>query len=116
MIKGWARSEANFRDDSHGIYSTSSLNKYMVYVAMMLCRLFGRKYPCHFHADWVTFLEEVLEGNSFNWHKILSDNLTQEILNYKAAKSNGQPVSFYMSAYLMYAICFMTPFPLMNWS
>jgi hypothetical protein len=66
MIKGWARSEAKFRADSHGIYATASLNEYMVYVAMMLCRLFGRKDPCHFHADWVPFLEEVSEGNSFN--------------------------------------------------
>ena len=116
MIRGWARSEAKFRADTNGIYATTSLNEYMVYIAMMLCRLFRRKDPCHFHADWVPFLEEVSEGNGFNWHKILSDNLTQEILNYKAAKSKGQPVSFYMFAYIMDAICFMTPFPLMNWS
>jgi hypothetical protein len=114
MIKGWARSEEKFRADSHGIYAIASLNEYMVYVAMMLCRHFERKDPCRFHADWVPFLEEVSEGNSFNWHKILLDNLTQEILNYKAAKSKGQPVSFYMSAYIMDAICFMTLFPLMN--
>jgi hypothetical protein len=116
MIRGWARSEAKFRADAHGIYATASLNEYMVYIAIMLCRLFGRKDPCHFHADWVPFLEEASEGNGFNWHKILSDNLTQEILNYKAAKSKGQPTTFYMSAYIMDAICFMTPFPLMNWS
>jgi hypothetical protein len=116
MIRGWVRSEAKFRADTHGIYATTSLNEYMVYIAMMLCRLFGRKDPCHFHAVWVPFLEEVSEGNGFNWHKILSDNLTQEVLNYKVAKSKGQPVSFYMSAYIMDEICFMTPFPLMNWS
>jgi hypothetical protein len=89
MIRGWARSDENFRADTHGIYATASLNEYMVYIAMMLCRLFGRKDPYHFHADWVPFLEEVSEGNSFNWHKILSDNLMQQILNYKAAKSKG---------------------------
>jgi hypothetical protein len=88
----------------------------MAYVAMMLCRLFERKDPCHFHADWTTFLEEVSEGCSFNWHKILSDNLTKEVAKYKEAKSKGKPVSFYMSSYIMDAICFMTPFPLMNWS
>jgi hypothetical protein len=116
MIRGWVSSEAKFRADSHGIYATDSLNKYMVYVAMMLCRLFGRKDPCHFHADWLPFLKEVSEGRSFKWHKILSNNLTQEVVNYKEAKSKGQPVSFYMSAYIMDAICFMTHFPLMNWS
>jgi hypothetical protein len=46
----------------------------------------------------------------------LSDNLTQEISNYKATKSKGQPTSFYMSSYIMDAICYVTPFPLMNWS
>jgi hypothetical protein len=116
MIRGWARSQAKFRADSHGIYAMSSLNEYMVYVVIMLCRLFGRKDPCHFHADWVPFLEEALEGNGFNWHKILSDNLTQEILNYKATKSKGQPTTFYMSSYIMDAICFVIPFSLMNWS
>jgi hypothetical protein len=64
----------------------------------------------------VHFLEEDLEGNGFNWHKILSDNLTQEILNYKATKSKGQPTTFYMSAYIMDAINYVTHFPLMNWS
>jgi hypothetical protein len=88
----------------------------MVYLAMMLCRLFGRKDPFHFNADWTPFLEEVSEGRSFNWHKILSDNITSEVMNYKTARSRGQTVSFYMSAYIMDAICFMTPFPLMNWS
>jgi hypothetical protein len=116
MIKGWARDENKFRVDLHGIYATASLNEYMVYVEMMLCRIFGRKDPCHFHANWTPFLEEVSEGHSFNWHKILSNNLTSEVVNYKAARSKGKPVSFYMSSYIMDSICFMTPFPLMNWS
>jgi hypothetical protein len=116
MIKGWARDENKFRANKHGIYATASLNEYMVYLGMMLCRLFGRKDPFHFNADWTPFLEEVSEGRSFNWHKILSDNITSEVMNYKTARAKGQPVAFYMSAYIMDAICFRTPFPLMNWS
>jgi hypothetical protein len=54
MIKGWARDENKFRADAHGIYATASLNEYMVYVGMMLCRLFGRKDPFHFNVDWDT--------------------------------------------------------------
>jgi hypothetical protein len=46
----------------------------------------------------------------------LLDNLTQEISNYIVAKSKGQPVASYMSAYIMDAICYVTHFPLMNWS
>jgi hypothetical protein len=64
----------------------------------------------------VPFLEEASEGYTFNWSKILSDNLAQEVSNYRVAKSKGQPVAFYMPAYIMDAIFFVTPFPLMNWS
>jgi hypothetical protein len=88
----------------------------MVYVAIMLCRLFRKKNPFHFPVEWVPLLEEELEGYTFSWSKILSDNLAQEVSNYKVARSKGQPVAFYMSAYIMDAICFVTPFSLMNWS
>jgi hypothetical protein len=104
MIRGWARDENKFRANEHGIYATTSLNEYMVYLAMMLCRLFGRKDPFHFNADLTPFLEEVSEGCNFNWHKILSDNISSEVINYKTARSKGQPVAFYMSTYIMDAI------------
>jgi hypothetical protein len=116
LIKGWWRCPSKFRVDTHGNYAIASLKEYMVYVTMMLCRLFGKKNYCHFPADWVPFLEEALEGYSFNWSKILSDNLAKEVSNYKATKEQGQLVAFYMSTYIMDAICFLTPFPLMNWS
>jgi len=86
IIRDWWRCPSKFRDDAHGVYATTSLNEYMVYVAIMLCRLFGRKDPFHFHADWVPFLEEALEGYAFNSSKIFSDNLTQEISNYRVEK------------------------------
>jgi hypothetical protein len=116
LIREWWRCPSKFRADNHGVYATTSLNEYMVYVAIMLCRLFGKNNPCHFPAEWVPFLEEASEGYTFNWSKILSDNLAQEVSNYKVARSKGQPVAFYMSAYIMDTICFVTPFPLMNWS
>jgi hypothetical protein len=112
----WWRCPSKFRADTHGIYATTSLNECMVYATIMLCRLFEKKNPCHFPAEWVPFLEEELERYTFNWTKILSDNLAQEISNYRVARSKGQPVSFYISMYIMDEICFVTPFPLMNWS
>jgi hypothetical protein len=116
IIKDWWGIPTKFRADTHGIYATTPLNEYMVYIAMMLCRLFGRKSPTHFLAEWVPIIHEVAEGFTFNWAKILSDNLAKEIKDYQMEKSKGRPVSFYMSAYIMDAICYMTPFPLMNWS
>jgi hypothetical protein len=116
LIKEWWRCPSKFRADTHRNYATASLNEYMVYVAIMLCRLFGKTNPCHFPAKWVPFLEEASEGYTFNWSKILSNNLAQEVSNYRVARSKGQLVSFYMSAYIMDTIFFVTPFPLMNWS
>jgi hypothetical protein len=37
------------------------------------------------------------------------------IAEYKTVNSKGQCAPFYMSTYIIDAICFMTPFPLMNW-
>jgi hypothetical protein len=116
LIREWWRCPSKFRADNHGVYATTSLNEYMVYVAIILCRFFGKNNPCHFLAEWVPFLEEASKGYTFNWSKILSDNLAQEVSNYKVARSKGQLVAFYMSAYIMDTIYFVTPFPLMNWS
>jgi hypothetical protein len=116
MIREWVRDKNKFRADTYGIYATASLNDYMRYLVMMLCRLYGKKDSNHFNAEWTPLLEEVSEGNSFNWHKILSDNITTEVTRYRTARERGQFVAFYMSAYIIDAICFRTPFPLMNWS
>jgi hypothetical protein len=116
MIKEWVRDKNKFRADTYGIYDTASLNDYMRYLVMMLCRLYGKRDSNHFNSEWTPLLEEVSEGNSFNWHKILSDNINTEVTRYRTAREKGQFVAFYMSAYIIDAICFRTPFPLMNWS
>ena len=116
IVKSWWGNPAKFRADSHVVYSNTSLNEHMIYVAMMLCRIFERKIHTHFLVEWVSIMHEVAEGYAFNWDKMLSDNLAKEITEYQMVKSKGQPAPFYMSAYVMDAICFMTPFPLMNWS
>jgi hypothetical protein len=66
IIKDWWRHPPKFRADTHNVYAIASLNEYMVYVAMMLCRLFGKKSPTHFLAEWVPLLHEAAEGYSFN--------------------------------------------------
>jgi hypothetical protein len=116
IIKSWWGHLEKFKVDAHGMYATMSLDVHMIYVAIMLCRLFGKKSPTHFPVEWVSIMHEVAEGYTFNWAKMLSNNLAKEITEYKMVKSKGQPTPFYMSAYVMDAICFMTPFPLMNWS
>jgi len=116
IIKTWWGNTTKFKTDAHVIYSTSPLDAHILYIAMMLCRLFSRKNPAHFIVEWVSIINEVAEGYTFNWEKMLLDNLSKEVVKYKTLKSRGQHAPFYMSAYITDAICFMTPFPLMNWS
>jgi hypothetical protein len=89
IIKSWWGHPQRFRADAHGMYATTSLETHMIYVAMMLCRLFEKKIPTHFPVEWVSIMHEVAEGYTFNWAKILSDNLAKEIIEYKMTKSKG---------------------------
>jgi hypothetical protein len=117
FVKGWWRDETRFRVDlTHGIYSTSSCTTHIMYVAMLLCRLFGLKDVAHFRVGWVPILDKIENGETFDWAKLLSDNLVRNITIFKARKTKGEFASFYMSAYIMDVVCYKTPFPLMNWS
>jgi hypothetical protein len=83
---------------------------------MMTCRLYGREDTTHFFLPWVPLIHTVAEGCSFDWAKLLSDSLTSRITEYRTQRESGKAASFFMSAYIMDVVCFMTPFPLMSWS
>jgi hypothetical protein len=116
LIKDWVSNTAKFRVDTHDVYSIVSLELQYRYVAMMTCRLYGKYDTSNFSLAWVPLMFRVTEGCSFNWAKMLSDSLTNRVTEYQEQKENGKASSFFMSAYIMEAICSMTPFPLMNWS
>jgi hypothetical protein len=78
-----------------------SLDAHMLCVAMMLCHPFKKKSSTHFSVEWVAIMNEVAEGYTFNWAKMLSNNLTKEIVDYKTSKSKGKLAPFYMSTYVM---------------
>jgi hypothetical protein len=115
LIKDWVSRTAKFRANDQGVYSIASLEPQYKYVAMMTCRLYGREDTSHFFIAWVPLMFRVAEGCSFNWAKMLSDSLANRVTEYREQKENGRPSSFFMSAYIMDAICSMTPFPLMSW-
>jgi hypothetical protein len=89
LIKDWWARPEKFRADTHGVYATASLDSHMMYVAMMLCRIFGRENSAHFLLSWVPIMHEVAEGFSFNWAKMLSDSLAKEITEYQTLKAKG---------------------------
>jgi hypothetical protein len=116
LIKDWVSRSATFRVNDKGVYSISSLEPPFIYVAMMACRLFGSEDTAHFYIRWVPLIFRVAEGSSFNWSKMLSDSLFDRVTEYREKKAAGRASGFFMSAYIMDAICSMTPFPLMNWA
>jgi hypothetical protein len=73
-----------------------SFDVHMLYVAMMLYRLLKKKSSTHLLVEWVAIMNEVAEGYTFNWAKMLSNNLAKEILDYNTSKSKGKPAPFYM--------------------
>jgi hypothetical protein len=82
----------------------------------MTCRLYGREDTSHFFLPWVPLIFRVTEGCSFDWAKMLSDSLTSRVIEYRTQKESGKIASFFMSAYIMDVVCFLTPFPLMSWT
>jgi hypothetical protein len=116
LIKDWVSRSGTFRANDKGVYSIASLEPNFMYVAMMTCQLFRREDITHFYIAWVPLIFRVAEGCSFNWAKILLDSLFNRVIEYREQKAVGGPSSFFMSAYIMDAICSMTPFPLMNWA
>jgi hypothetical protein len=116
IVKTWWGNENKFKADNHGTHSTTSYDSHIMYTTMMLCREFVKKIPTQYTIDWVPIIHEVENGYTFDWGKMLLDNLAKKIEDYIAQKPKGELAPFYMSAYIMDLICFRTPFPIMNWS
>jgi hypothetical protein len=114
LIKDWVSHPAKFWEDNHGIYSIASLEPQYKYVAMMTCRLYRREDTSHLFLPWVPLIFRFAKGCSFDWAKMLSDSLTSRVTEYRAQKERGKIASFFMSAYIMDTVFFLTPFPLMS--
>jgi hypothetical protein len=66
IVKTWWGNENKFKADSHGIYSTTSCDAHIMYVVMMIIRLYANKNSAHFTIDWVPIIHEVAKGFTFD--------------------------------------------------
>ena len=99
------------------MYSTGSLTSPYCFVAAMLYRLFGKLDVNKFSSEWLPLLNAAINATIVDWAKILSDNLATTILNYRSKRIISQRIypPFYLSAYVMDVICYVSKFPVMGW-
>jgi hypothetical protein len=77
----------------------------------MICRLCGEETITHFRMEWFMMAYTIVKTRkSFNWDRILSFNISTQVKEAKGMKNLG----FYMTTYLIDAICVAHVFPYFN--
>ena len=115
--KEWSKRDEPLKKDKNGMYSTGSLTSPYCFAVAMLCRLFGKPDINKFPSEWLPLIDAATNSEVIDWAKILSDTLYTAILYYHSKRSFSQRFypPFYMSAYIMDSICYVSKFPSMGW-
>ena len=115
--KDWSRRDEPLKKDKHDMYSTGSLTSPYYFAAAMLCRIFGMPDINKFSWEWLPLLDAATNATIVDWARVLSDNLATTIGNYRSKRATAQGIypPFYLSAYIMDAICYISKFPVMGW-
>jgi hypothetical protein len=79
----------------------------------MICRLYGEETNTHFRMEWFLMAYTIVKTRkAFNWANILSFNISTRAQEAKGMKNLG----FYMTTYLIDAVCVAHVFPAFNWA
>ena len=115
--KKWSNNEERIKKDKNSMYATGSLSSPFCYAAAMLCRLFGKPAIKKFSSKWLPLLDVAVNATIMNWAKILSHNLATAILEYIRKRNIASRVypPFFVSAYVMDVVCFVSKFLVMGW-
>jgi hypothetical protein len=62
ITQSWWGHPEKFKVDAHGIYAIALLDTHMIYVAMILYRIFGKKSPNHLPVEWVSIMHVEAKG------------------------------------------------------
>lgn len=85
-------------------------------LATMLCRLYGLTDSSLFEISSVSLKATMIEeGEIFNWEEILSSNIVKEVKAWNEALYD-KLVGFFMSTYLLDAVCSSLHFPTMEFT
>ncbi len=115
--KDQSRRDEPLKKDKHGMQSTGSLTSPYCFAAAMLFRIFGMPDINKFSSEWLPLLDAATNTTIVDWAKILSDNLVTGIVSYRSKRAVARRIypPFYLSAYIMDAICYVSKFPVMGW-
>ena len=99
------------------MYSITSISPPRSFATTMMCRLIGRPDSTKFYMEWLPLIDATVNATIMNWGQILSDNLAISVREYRQKRSVSlkKILPFFMSAYVMDAICFCSQFPNMGW-
>lgn len=116
-IRGWRKDSNKQKIEEIGKYVVDSLVGPYSQIVAMMCRLHALPNVQKLPDQWVTLINGALEGFIFDWAIILSNNLSTHILAFRSkCKVSGNIFCpFYMSSYVMDALCFSMDFSSMGW-
>lgn len=108
----WRENEGKIKKDKVGMYSTTSISPPHSFATAMLCRMFNKPDSTKFSPEWMRLIDATINTTRMNWAQLLSDNLVKTIMEYRRNRSISSRVypPFFMSAYVMDAICFHSKF------
>jgi hypothetical protein len=112
-MKHWWVDEDETLKQGQKAVPTHRLKAPYKFLVAMLCRLYGEEKSTHFQTDWLPLAHTVVKiGQVFNWDDILAFNI---YLHTKNIPSMRKPC-FYMSSYLIDAICSSVQFLDLGWN
>lgn len=115
ILKHWIREPSKFRTTPNQVYKTKLLRKACQLLIIFSCRLYGQESTKTFPESQVIVLDHFSsEGRPFNWSDMLALQLKVHVSNAQSLPTSEQ-AKFYMSVYLLDAICNQLQFPGMGW-
>ena len=112
MQEELVNNEEILKKDKNGMYTTGSIYS-PYYFATAICSLYNNK----FSSEWLPLEDVAINARIMNWAQILSKNLATTILEYRREGSIASRVypTFFISTYVVDAICFVSKFLVMGW-
>ena len=115
IMKHWVIEPSKIRSTPNQVFKTKSLRKAYLLLIIFACHLYSKKSTETFLQNWVIVLDQLEnEGRPFNLSTMLALQLKLHMSNSQSPPKD-EKARFFMSTYLLDAICAQQQFPSMGW-